>query len=117
VILITVLTFYFHSTRVAEVPLPDALAFWRRVAYETAVSNRQHGKRCQGEPESSPRSDMGVTVFVVRDGNHYAVNDVFYPRVYADPSIPHYPTVEETRLSQLLDNGCKDGKWVGYPDN
>jgi hypothetical protein len=58
-----------------------------------------------------------VTVFVVRDGNHYAVNDVFYPRVYADHSVPHYPTVEETRLSQLLDSGCQDGKWVGYPDD
>jgi hypothetical protein len=58
-----------------------------------------------------------ITVFVVRDGDHYAVNDVFYARVYADHSISHYPAIEETRLSQLLDSGCKAGKWVGYPGN
>jgi hypothetical protein len=69
-------------------------------------------------PRGSPYDDTWeVTVFVVRDGNHYAVNDVFYPQVYADHSIPHYPAIEETRLSQLLDSGCKDGKWVGYPHN
>lgn len=66
-----------------------------------------------------PRYDdtWQVAVFVVRDGGHYAINDIFYPKVYADDSVPHYPTVEETRLSQLLDFGCKDGKWVGFPDN
>lgn len=68
-------------------------------------------------PRGSPYVDTWeVTVFVVRDGSHYAVDDVFYPQVYADHSIPHYPAIEETRLSQLLDCGCKDGKWVGYPD-
>jgi hypothetical protein len=57
-----------------------------------------------------------VAVFVVQDGNHYVVNDVYYPKVYADDSVPHYPTVEDLRLSELLSIGCKDGKWVGYPD-
>ena len=69
-------------------------------------------------PRGSPYVDTWeVTVFVVRDGNHYSVNDISYPQVYADHSIPHYPAIEETRLSQLLDSGCKDGKWVGYPHN
>ena len=57
-----------------------------------------------------------VVVFVIRDGNRYAVNDVYYPKVYADDSVPHYPTVEDIRLSELLRIGCKDGKWVGYPE-
>ena len=66
-----------------------------------------------------PRYDdtWEVEVFVVRDGDHYAVNDVYYPQVYADHSVPHYPTVEDIRLSQLLESGCKDGKWVGFPNN
>ena len=69
-------------------------------------------------PRGAPYDDTWeVTVFVVRDGSHYAVNDVFYPQVYADHSIPHYPAIEETLLSQLLDSGCKDGKWVGFPDD
>jgi hypothetical protein len=58
-----------------------------------------------------------VVVFVIQDGNRYAVNDVFYPEVHCDHSEPRYPTVEDIRLSQLLSIGCKDGKWVGYPDN
>jgi len=57
-----------------------------------------------------------VVVFVIPDRNHYIVNDVFYPKVYPDNIGPHYPNVEEIRLSQLLSIGCKDGKWVGYPD-
>ena len=57
-----------------------------------------------------------MLVFVIRDGDHYAVNDVFYPEVHADHSEPRYPTVEEIRLSQLLSVGCKDGKWIGYKD-
>lgn len=68
-------------------------------------------------PRGSPEDTWEITLFVVRDGNHYAVNDVYYPQVYADHSIPHYPSIEETRLSQLLDSGCRDGRWVGYPDN
>jgi hypothetical protein len=57
-----------------------------------------------------------MMVFVIRDGDHYVVNDVFYPEIHSDHDEPRYPTVEETRLSQLLAIGCKDGKWVGYPD-
>ena len=49
-----------------------------------------------------------VVVFVIREGNHYAVNDVLYSKVS--------PEDAELRLSQLLGAGCKDGKWVGYPD-
>jgi len=66
-----------------------------------------------------PKHDWNweVVVFVVRDGDHYTVNDVFYPEIHPDHSEPHYPTVEDTRLSKLLDDGCKDGKWIGYPDN
>src|ERR1051325_8091280 len=51
-----------------------------------------------------------VVVFVVRDGNQYVVNDVYYPEIHSDHSEPHYPAVEDVRLSQLLSSGCKDGK-------
>jgi len=56
-----------------------------------------------------------VVVFVIREGDHDAVDDVFYPKVYPDNAGPRYPTVEDIRLSQLLNVGCKDGRWVGYP--
>jgi len=75
------------------------------------------------EPDKYPRArgpmydwTWEVVVFVIRDGNHLAVNDIYYPQVYPDNGEPRYPTVEKLRLSQLLGEGCKDGKWVGYSD-
>jgi hypothetical protein len=49
-----------------------------------------------------------VTAVVVRDGGHFAVNDVLYSKDTDETGL---------RLSQLLNHGCKDGKWVGYPES
>jgi hypothetical protein len=48
-----------------------------------------------------------VVVFVIRDGTHYAVNDVLYSKESDEA---------ELRLSQLLSRECKDGKLVMIPD-
>jgi hypothetical protein len=48
-----------------------------------------------------------VAVFVIRDDSRFAVNDVLYSKDTDETGL---------RLSQLLSHGCKDGTWVGYPD-
>jgi hypothetical protein len=56
-------------------------------------------------PDPKDTFNWDVVAFVIWDGNRFAVNDVSYSK--------DHPDEVELRLSQLLSDGCKDGKWVG----
>lgn len=88
-------------------------------SYEVHVNLKQWDELHKYPRPRGPQYDLTweVVVFVIQEGDRYAVNDVYYPKVYPDNVGPHYPTVEDIRLSRLLSVGCKDGRWVGFPDN
>ena len=56
-------------------------------------------------PDPKDAFKWNVIAFVIWDGHRFPINDILYSK--------DYPEDPEFRLSQLLSQQCKDGKFVG----
>lgn len=58
-------------------------------------------------PDPKNQFNWKVVALVVREGRRFAIDDVLY--LNANDS-----TKVESRLSEVLNSGCENGKWVGF---